>query len=178
MPGLFEACADRSVFCDHRPGPVEAVDQRGGDGLHQRIVEGRGETGRHRGSHKGFRQGRITKVRSAVLGLHEQARRREAENIQVVFNATTDEPAIARKRRRGRKGKAGDRPKQRRTRPVRAGIAAIDIGVDHRRNQKTDARAGGPGIAKFFGPGQIIEAFVDLPAADMPVSRFRPVAAS
>jgi hypothetical protein len=77
---------------DDRAGPVEAVDQRCADGLYERL-EGNGLAIGDAGN--GFWQGDAAEIRCAILGLHEQARRRDAENVQVVLDAAANKPTAA-----------------------------------------------------------------------------------
>ena len=75
----------------------------------------------------------VAVVGSAIFGLHEPARRGDAENVQVVFDAATDEhAAVAAEaigvQARGSAGQGG----QSRTRPVRAGPARVDVGENVR----------------------------------------------
>src|SRR5580704_851274 len=112
MPGLLSCrkLSLRSVLRDHRAGPVEAIDQRGADGLDE------GLEGRHirrqsaaQTRNEGFRQGDAVIVSRAVLGLHEPAGSRDTENVQVVFDAATNEKAVTGEGGRGEHRNACER---------------------------------------------------------------------
>src|SRR5580704_2211067 len=94
MPGLLQACREiGSVLRDHRASPVEAIDQRGRDGLHEGL-EGDRVAKRKAGGDGGLGKRRAIEVGGAILGLHEPARSRDAEDVQAVLDAATDEPTI------------------------------------------------------------------------------------
>src|SRR4051812_21067699 len=72
---------------------VEAVDQRGADGLHPRL-EGSCESVRKTGRYRGFRKRDPIIEGRTIFGLHEPARRGDAEKVQAVFDAAADEPTV------------------------------------------------------------------------------------
>src|SRR5216684_7150577 len=126
--------------------PVEAVDQRGADGLHDGpegyVVEDYGANG--------TRPCNIAKLADlgpvifghAIFGLHEPARRGDAEDIQGVLHATSQEPAVTietvgmQTATDWTTGKGAD---QGCPGPVRAAVASVDIGEHVRRHEVADA---------------------------------------
>ena len=105
------------LFRDYRAGPVETVDQRPADGLHERL-ERVGNTCRNRPADEGFRQGCLVEVGRPILGLHEPARRRYAEEVQVVLEATANEPTLAIEGRSRGDGSSARRGTKLRPRPT------------------------------------------------------------
>src|SRR5450756_1783195 len=100
MPGLLSSQVERrSVLRDQRAGPVEAIDQRGADGLRPRL-EGWCKA-RKPTPDKGLRKGDAVIECRAIFGLHEPAGRRDAEDVQVVFDAAANEEAVTREGGRG-----------------------------------------------------------------------------
>src|SRR3984957_13782361 len=97
MPGLLSCrkLSLRSVLRDHRAGPVEAIDQRGADGLCPGL-ERRRQAIRCSGSNERLRKSDAVVECRAIFGLHEPAGSRNAEDIQVVLDAAADEEAVTR----------------------------------------------------------------------------------
>src|SRR6267154_1113170 len=95
MPGLRLRYRIRSVLRDHRAAPVEAIDQRGADGLRPRL-EGhcRARGAGSDGSNKRLGQRYAIIECRTIFGLHEQAGCADSENIEVVLEAAAHEPAI------------------------------------------------------------------------------------
>src|SRR6185437_4641208 len=147
-----------------RTTPVEAVDQRGADRLHERL-EGDRVAGERTGRIGEFAEVAVAEVGSAVFGLHEPARRGDAEDVQVVLDAATDEHAavggeavgVQARRRAAQRG-------QSRARPVRTGPAAVDVGENVRGNQVTEAGADGVGVTELLGAGERGERVGDVAA--------------
>src|SRR5262249_19667781 len=108
----------------------------------------------------------------AIFGLHEPARRRDAEDIQVVLDAAADEPAIAVERvgveTGGRAAKAVDDGG---AGPVRAAVTAVDIGKNVRCDEVTDTHARSPRILHLDLGDDLLERIVDVApqAADLTV---------
>src|SRR5713101_2597508 len=86
MPGLlyYRNLNARSVLRDHRATPVEAVDQRGADRLHDGL-HGDPKTVQTAAG-EGFAQIDALIFGNAIFGLHEPARSRETEDIQGVLH--------------------------------------------------------------------------------------------
>src|SRR3954447_10878334 len=118
---------DGSVL-DHRAGPVEAIDQRGADGLHPGL-EGDGVRAESIGAIEAHGNIALVVEGGAIFRLHEPARGRDTEDVQVVLDATANEPAIAiegvgvEARRR-----ASEHRVESGARPVRTGITTVHIG--------------------------------------------------
>src|SRR4051812_19020992 len=90
----FGSVVFSSVLRDDRTGPVEAVDQRGGDRLVPAVgtdaVAGRKVNAVNQLVLRlGVVEGRT------ILGLHEPAGRGDAEDVQAILDAAADEPAVA-----------------------------------------------------------------------------------
>src|SRR5262249_47768167 len=79
-----------------RSARIEAVHQRGADGLLKRLEAAAGghAKGSRQVSGSCFRQGHAAKIRGAIFGLHKQAWHGNAKNIEAVLDPAADEPAI------------------------------------------------------------------------------------
>src|SRR6185437_5825127 len=134
---------------DNRSTPVEAINQRGADGLNQRM-EGDGVACQRVGSINQLVDGLLVVVSRTIFGLHEPAGSGDAEDVEVVLYAATDEPALAIEAvgvAAGRKRAEG--VEQRRARPVGAGVAGVDVGQHVRRDQIAATHAHRPGVASL-----------------------------
>ena len=90
----FLEAQERSVSGgDRRPAPVEAIDQRGADGLDHR-PEGDGIESRQAGHVIQLLDVLSIVLGDTILGLHEQARPVDTEDIQAVFDTAADEPTV------------------------------------------------------------------------------------
>src|ERR1700709_269862 len=70
-----------SVLRDYRATPVETIDQRGADGLHEGL-EGERVADEQTGRIGEFTEVVVAVVGSAVFGLHEPAGSGDAEDVQ------------------------------------------------------------------------------------------------
>src|SRR5207245_5718733 len=161
------------VLRNHRTAPVEAVNQRGADGLHPGL-EGDGFSDQRIGAVEFFLDRLLVVIGGAIFGLHEPAGRRDAEDVQVVFDATADKPAVAVERVSVKAGSDARQVGQARTRPVRSGVTAVDIGKDVRSDQIAEANAGGPSVLHLDPAGYpenlILEGSTE--AAELPVCEY------
>jgi hypothetical protein len=80
----------RSVLCDDRSAPVEAIDQRGADGLNDRGRSNRKSS--QSSTDKGFWQSNVIIFSQAVFPLHEPARSRNAEDVEVFAPPPRNQP--------------------------------------------------------------------------------------
>src|SRR5487761_1898269 len=140
----------RSVLRDHRAGPVEAINQRRADGLVPSLKGGR-SSGRQAGRDNSFRKGNAAIVGGAVLGLHEQARNINSEDVEIVLDAAADKETVtAEGVRRSDRRAAKTHARKRGTGPLRAGIAAIYVGKHIRGNQVAQ-----PHASRIAGPKRL-----------------------
>src|SRR6202012_3542451 len=112
----------------------------------------------------GLRKGSAIEVGGAVFSLPEPAGRRDTEDVQVVFDAATDEPATTIERRCRRGKWASQRPGKRRSRPVRLRITSVDVGQDIRSDQITHPCACGPSVLQLYVSGKVVQGVVDRAA--------------
>jgi putative SOS response-associated peptidase YedK len=145
MPGLFADYVEvRSVLRNQRATPVEAVDQRGADRLHKWLERDccAGESSETGGrSERLCKRGAVIESRT-VFGLHEPARCRDSENVEIVLDAAANEPPVTVE---GRCGGVGGNGRGQEclssARPLRTGVTTIDVGQHIGRNQIPDSRA-------------------------------------
>jgi hypothetical protein len=130
MPGLLR-CFFEEINTwpgsERHPTPVEAVDQRCADGLHERS-EGDVEASRQVSAIDPFLKILAVKPGRTIFRLHEPAGSVDPEEVQVVLDATAHEPALGIEAvgvqpHRG----AGVGAQQGAARPVRPGVAAVDV---------------------------------------------------
>jgi len=147
---LYRHLDARSVLRDHGATPVEPIDQRGADGLHQRMeVDSR--PGAYVRDVVKNREVTVVKVSSAVFSFHEQARCRNTEEVQAVLDAAANEPSLSVEAVGVETGwRNRSRVEQGSTRPTRAGVTAIDVGKHAWRHQVANASAYCPSIPKLL----------------------------
>src|ERR1700741_4235172 len=96
MPGLssLHSTGRRLVLRNHRAGPVEAVDQRGRNGLVP-VGEPNAVSDRQIGAGGQLIESFRTIEGRTIFGLHEPTGRSETEDVEFVLDTTADEPAVA-----------------------------------------------------------------------------------
>src|SRR5207248_8758738 len=112
-------------------------------------------------------------VGRAILGLHEPAGSRNAEDIQIVLNTATDEPAVTIERV-GVETDGGARKAVQKdgARPVRTAVTTVDVRKNVRSNQIAHAYACGPRVLHLDSAGDTVERILEvaLQAAKLAVS--------
>src|ERR1700738_4668521 len=143
MPGLLMFYSDvRSILRDDGATPVEAVNQRRAYGLHYRL-HGNRKTGQANSGwrYERFWQGSPLVLGNAIFGLHEPTGSGDAEDIQGVFHAAANEPAITMECWSCRESPSSPVVQQRRTRKLRKAVSAIDVGQNIRSDEITEPHA-------------------------------------
>src|SRR3954469_6863293 len=170
----FDVCREtRSVLGDDRAGPVEAVDQRGRDGLVP-AVGADAVANREVGDVEQLVGGLGVVEGGTILGLHEPAGRSDAEDVQVVLDTATDEPAAAvvtiEMDTDGNTSQVGEA----RAAEVGARVAAVDVGQDVRSDQPAETHASGPRVFQLLpagdAKGRILDGGAD--AAELAVREY------
>ena len=132
---------------------IEAVDQRGADGLYQGLECEIGITCRQIAAIKQRVDVLAVVAGQTILGLHEPAGRLNAEDVQVVLDAAADEPAVAVEAvgvsPTGTPRKAIQKVG---ARPVRTAVTAVDVGENVRGDQVADPYTCGPRIFQLILP--------------------------
>src|SRR5713101_5006183 len=152
MPGLlyYRNLNARSVLRDHRATPVEAVDQRRADGLHDGLEVDVVENRQPRSVAQLANRNPLI-LGHAIFGLHEPAGAKHAKHVERVFNAAAHEPAVTIETF-GMRTERGTRSgiDQGCARPVGTAVAAVDVGENVRRDEVADAHTGSPAGPQLF----------------------------
>src|SRR5258708_876171 len=86
----------------------------------------------------------------AILGLHEPARRGDAEEVQAVLHAAADEPTVAVEAVGVTTHRIAANIDQRRARPMRTGVTTIHVGQNIRGYQVADPRTNRPRVLQLY----------------------------
>src|SRR5229473_4122001 len=152
MPGLlyYRNLDVRSVLRDERTTPVEAVDQRRADGLHDGLEVDIVENRQARSVAQLANRNPLI-LGHAIFSFHEPAWAKHAKHVERVFNAAANEPAVAIEAvgvRTERGTCCGIH--QGCARPVGTAVAAVDVGENVRRDEVADAHTGSPAGPQLF----------------------------